>query len=81
MDDVLEINYVETEENPENERIIRTVLETCFMEEKMDKLGLYVSVTLTCPSYIRKLNNEYRQIDKETEDKMGKYTQGLPGLF
>lgn len=67
MDDVLEINYVETEENPENERIIRTVLETCFMEEKMDKLGLYVSVTLTCPSYIRKLNNEYRQIDKETD--------------
>ena len=33
----------------------------------MDKLGLYVSVTLTCPSYIRKINNAYRNIDKETD--------------
>lgn len=67
MNDILEINYVETEENTENEKIIRTVLETCFKEEKMDKLGLYVSVTLTCPSYIRKINNQYRNIDKETD--------------
>ena len=33
----------------------------------MDKLGLYVSITLTCPSYIKKINNEYRNIDKETD--------------
>ena len=33
----------------------------------MDKLGLYVSVTLTCPSYIRKINKQYREIDKETD--------------
>ncbi|MBQ3409534.1 MAG: rRNA maturation RNase YbeY [Clostridia bacterium] len=67
MDEILEINYVETEENPENESLIRTVLEKCFEVEKMDKLGLYVSVTLTCPSYIRKINNEYRKIDRETD--------------
>lgn len=67
MDEILEINYVETEENPENEDLIRSVLKKCFEVEKMDKLGLYVSVTLTCPSYIRKINNEYRNIDKETD--------------
>lgn len=67
MDEILEINYIETEENPQNESLIKTVLETCFKEENMDKLGLYVSVTLTCPSYIRKINNEYRNIDKETD--------------
>ena len=27
------------------------------------------------------INDAMRQIDKETEQKMGKYTQGMPGLF
>ncbi len=67
MDDILEINYVETEENSEYENLIESVLKKCFEIENMDKLGLYVSVTLTCPSYIRKINNEYRNIDKETD--------------
>ncbi len=67
MDEILEINYVEADENPENENLIKDVLKKCFEEENMDKLGLYVSVTLTCPSYIRKLNKEYRNIDKETD--------------
>lgn len=67
MDEILEVNYIETEENPQNEKIINAVLKKCFEVENMDKLGLYVSVTMTCPSYIRKINNEYRKIDKETD--------------
>ncbi len=67
MNKVVEINYHDIEENSEYEKIIEQVLEKCFQEENMDKLGLYVSVTLTCPSYIRKINNEYRSIDKETD--------------
>ena len=27
------------------------------------------------------VNDAITQIDKETEEKLGKYTQGLPGLF
>lgn len=27
------------------------------------------------------INDAMKQIDKETENKMGKYTQGIPGLF
>ena len=27
------------------------------------------------------LNDAMNQIDKETEQKLGKYTQGMPGLF
>lgn len=27
------------------------------------------------------LNDAFNQVDKETETKMGKYTQGMPGLF
>ncbi|MBR2704977.1 MAG: rRNA maturation RNase YbeY [Clostridia bacterium] len=67
MDEILEVNYIEADENPEYESIIKSVLKKCFEVENMDKLGLYVSVTLTCPSYIRKINNEYRNIDKETD--------------
>ena len=26
-------------------------------------------------------NDAMKQVDKETESKMGKYTQGMPGLF
>lgn len=27
------------------------------------------------------INDAIKQIDKETENKLGKYTQGMPGLF
>ncbi len=27
------------------------------------------------------VNNAMKDIDKETEEKLGKYTQGMPGLF
>ena len=67
MEKIAEINYYETEENKKYEDLINQVLTTCFKKEKMDKLGLYVSITLTCPSYIKKINNEYRNIDKETD--------------
>lgn len=67
MNKLVEINYHDIEENIEYENTIEQVLTKCFEEENMDKLGLYVSVTLTCPSYIKKVNNEYRNIDKETD--------------
>lgn len=67
MNKLVEINYKDEEQNETYEKIIEQVLETCFIEEGMDKLGLYVSVTLTCPSYIRKINKEYRNIDRETD--------------
>ena len=27
------------------------------------------------------INDAFKQVDKVTEEKMGKYTQGMPGLF
>ena len=67
MNRLVEIDYKEENANETYEKIIEQVIETCFIEEGMDKLGLYVSVTLTCPSCIRKINKEYRDIDKETD--------------
>ena len=67
MNKLVEINYQDIERNEQYENTIETVLTKCFKEENMDKLGLYVSVTLTCPSYIRKINNQFRNIDRETD--------------
>ena len=62
-----EIEYVDFSENKKLEELINKVLEECFKTEKIDSYNLYISVTLTNPEYIRKLNKEYRQIDKETD--------------
>ena len=31
--------------------------------------------------FVVAVNESMQKIDKETEEKMGKYTQGMPGLF
>ena len=62
-----EIEYVDFDENKNLEDLINKVLEECFKTEKIDDYKLYISVTLTNPEYIQKLNREYRQIDKPTD--------------
>ena len=62
-----EIEYLELDENIEWNNLINKVLEKCFEVEKMDDFKLYISVTLTNPENIRKLNKEYRNIDKSTD--------------
>lgn len=67
MQELVEINWDSIQENKEYEDKIVQVLNKCFEEENLKDLNLYISVTLTSPSVIRKLNNEYRNIDKETD--------------
>lgn len=67
MQELVEINWDSIQENKEYEDKIVQVLNKCFEEEDLKDLNLYISVTLTSPSVIRKLNNEYRNIDKETD--------------
>ena len=62
-----EIVYNKILKNEEYEIIIKKVIQECFKKENMEKLKLYVSITLTIPEEIRKLNKEYRSIDKETD--------------
>ena len=62
-----EIEYLEIEENEEWEKLINKVLTECFKTENMENYKLYISVTLTNPKNIKKLNNQYRNIDKETD--------------
>lgn len=65
--ELVELVYKDVEENSEYEKIINTVVATCFKIEKIENLKLYLSITLTTPAEIRKINNEFRNIDKETD--------------
>lgn len=62
-----EIVYKDIEENEKFEEIIKNVIETCFKEEGLEKSKLCITITLTNPENIRKLNNEYRNIDRATD--------------
>ena len=62
-----EIVYDDLKKSKELEDIISKVINECFKNEKMDKLNLYVSITLTYPKKIQEINKSYRNIDKETD--------------
>lgn len=63
----VEITYKEIEQNVEYENLIGNVIEQCFKNEKMDQLNIYVSVILTVPDEIHKINLKYRKVDRETD--------------
>ena len=61
------IEYLEIEPNSNYEKIISKVLEKCFETENLSKDNLLVSIVLTTPDNIRRINKEYRDIDKSTD--------------
>ena len=67
MENIAEIEFRGIEENIEYINIINQVLEECFKTENLKNLNVYMSIILTTPDEIRKLNKEYRNIDRETD--------------
>ena len=67
MQELVALHFEDIEENDNYIQNINRVIEKCFEEEKMLNLNLYISITLTTPERIRKLNKEFRNIDKETD--------------
>lgn len=67
MKEILEIEYLEIEKNASYEELINKVLNQCFTTEGLEQSNLYVSITLTNPENIRKLNQKYRNVDAETD--------------
>ena len=67
MEQQAEIQYNGLEENLEYENLINRVVNECFKNEGLDKLKLYISITLTIPDVIKEINKEYRNIDKATD--------------
>ena len=64
---MFELTYLDLEENESYYEIIETVLKECYKVENLENSKLTVQVTLTNPENIKKFNNEYRNIDKETD--------------
>ena len=65
--EIAEINFLDIDENEEYINILKKVLEKCISQEKLSNKNLYINVVLTNPYNIRKMNNQYRNIDKETD--------------
>ena len=62
-----QLEYLDIEENKKHEEIIEKVIKKCFKIEHLENSKLYISVTLTNPINIQKINKEYRNIDKPTD--------------
>jgi probable rRNA maturation factor len=62
-----EVNFLDIDENSEYIELIEKVIRQAFLEEEIDNICLYINVILTNPDNIRKINKEYRSIDKETD--------------
>ncbi len=63
----VELYYKNINENKDYGEIIKIVINKCFNVENLENLNLYISITLTTPEDIRKINNKFRNIDKETD--------------
>jgi len=62
-----QLEYLDIEENQNYEDIINKVVKQCFKTEHLENSKLYISITLTTPNNIQKINKEYRKIDNPTD--------------
>ena len=62
-----EIIYQDIEVKEEYEETIKTVIEECYKQEKLDETKMLITITLTTPQYIKEINKQYRNIDKTTD--------------
>ena len=65
--EISEINFLDIDENEEYINVLKRVLEKCFEVEELNDRNLYINIVLTNPENIRKLNKQFRNIDKETD--------------
>lgn len=62
-----QLEYLDIEKNKKYEDIVKKVIAKCFETECLINSKLYISITLTNPENIQKINKQYRNIDKETD--------------
>lgn len=67
MKNYTEINFLDIEENSTYIELLEKVARQAFTIERLDNMNLYLNVILTNPENIKKINEEYRKIDKETD--------------
>lgn len=64
---MFEIIYKDIEEKTVWEKVIEKILKRCLKEEKIENSKLLITITLTNPENIKKINKEYRNIDRATD--------------
>ena len=64
---ITQIEFLKIRKNQKYKDFIEMIVQTCFTIEKLEKKNLSVSIILTTPEEIRKTNQKYRNIDKETD--------------
>ena len=62
-----EVDFLEIEEDSKYLELIEKVIGQAFIKEKIDDINLYINIILTNPENIRKINKQYRNIDKATD--------------
>lgn len=67
MKELVQIEFLDIEENKEYCKLIEKVIHKCFEEENLLETKLYMSIILTTPDKIQEMNNEYRKINKATD--------------
>ncbi len=67
MQEIAEIHFLHVEEDEKIKDFIKQIVTTCFKQENIENLKFYLSITLTSPEEIHKLNKEFRNVDKETD--------------
>lgn len=67
MKQFVEIEYRELKEKCNYDEFINQIMKTCFETENLQNTNFYVSVILTTPDVIKNINQEFRNIDKETD--------------
>ena len=65
--EIVEIEFLDIEENKEYTSIIEKVINKCFEIENIQDSKLYISIILTNPKNIQEINKEHRNIDKPTD--------------
>ncbi len=65
--ELVQIEFLNIEENQEYEKLIEKVVKECFKTENLLATKLYLSIILTTPRDIQEMNNTYRKINKETD--------------
>ena len=67
MQGIVETNFLDLEEDEKLKSFAQEVVNVCFQKENLLDLNFYLSITLTTPKQIHKLNKEFRNVDKETD--------------
>ena len=62
-----EIIYKDVEINPQYDEVIKRVIEQCYKEENIEDSKLIITITLTNSENIKKINKQYRNIDRPTD--------------